>query len=322
MLWWANWKLRLGGAKTREQTVRELGAAVPAVNPNAVRLVARTLADREREVQAAADEVLRRMIPDASRVVSNPLVEALTKDLNSLSRSASANAANALIILRITAPFVEALWNERTRENATTLLLGVIGRRAVPLLEKELSRTHDVPREGVAAPAAVLNFAAARESMVALVGRLGGDAVEDTLSRERNHWDEGVRRAAEQALEHRRLAKAKQRDAGEGATAGVIRLEALLILFNQDFEPKERFVNSILDKMEVRGRSYRAWMDARTPMIIDVRAGAQEPAVFLSRAKVAFHKRLNRPIDVAKVEYATFEGSEAISGVIVTLWNR
>lgn len=322
MLWWANWKLRWGGAKTRELTVREVGSVVPAFDPNAVRLVARTLADRERDVRAAAEEVLRRMIPDASRVVSNPLVNALTKDLNSLSSSASANAANALIILRITEPFVEALWNERTRENAETLLLGIIGRRVVPLLEKELSRTHDVPPEGAGTPDSVLNFAATRESMVALVGRLGDAAVEDTLSRERNHWDEGVRRAAEQALEHRRLAKAKQRDTTENETEGVTRLEALLILFSREFAPKERFVNSILDRMEVRGKSYRAWMDARTPVIIDVRAGAQDPAVFLAAAKIAFQTRLNRRIDVAKTEYATFEGSETISGVIVTLWNR
>ena len=322
MLWWTNWKLRWGSAKTREQTVREVGSVVPAFDPNAVRLVARALADRDAHVRGAAAEVLGCMIPDASRVVSNTLVESLTKDLNSPSSSAAAAAASALILLRITEPFVEALWNERTRDNAASILLGMIGRRAVPLLEKELSRTHDVPPEVVRLSASVLDFASTRESMVTLVGELGDSAVEGTLLRERHHWDEGVRSAAERALERRRLAKTQQRHTTEGETEGAARLEAVLILFSRDFAPKERFVDSILDKMEVRGRSYRAWMDGRTPVIIDVRASAQEPAVFLATAKIAFQTRLNRRIDVAKTEYATFEGSEAISGVIVTLWNH
>lgn len=322
MLWWASWKLRWGGVKTREQTVRDVGSVVPAFDPDAARLVARALADREVQVRGAAAEVLGRMIPDASRGSSNTLVKALINDLNSPSSNVSAAAANALILLRITEPFVEALWHEKTRDNAATMLLGPIGRRAIPLLEKELSRTHGIPPEVVRMSASVSNFATARESMITLLDALGDSAVEETLERERHHWDEGVRRAAAQALERRRLARAQQRDTTKDETERVIKLEALLILFSRDFAPKERFVDSILDRMEARGKSYRAWMNTQTPVIIDVRSGAQEPAVFLATAKTAFQTRLNRSTDMAMTEYATFEGSEGISGVIVTLWNH
>jgi len=323
--------------------------------------VARALIDNDEHVQEAAKEVLGRIIPEDLRFVSCPLIEPLVEDYNSPEWRVSHPAELALIRLGIAEPFVAALWNERKRNNASYVLQERerIGRKAVPLLEKQLSQTQDYTREVVRLSAPLpelanhqeVNFTTTRQYIVTLLGKLGDSSVEDTLWRERHHWDEGVQAAAEWALERikgvtprsapmlegvqakdeepveaerlaRRLAKAQQRSKRKEEKEGEARLEALLILFNREFSPKQQFVDSILNKMQVRGRSYREWIDVRTPVIVQVRANPQDPATFLATATVEFQKRLNKRIDIEKTEYATFEGSQDTSGVIVTLWNR
>ena len=91
-------------------------------------------------------------------------------------------------------------------------------------------------------------------------------------------------------------------------------------MFSRDFSPKDTFVDSILDRLEARGKPYRRWMTDKTPLLIRVNSNAQVPAAFLAAATVEFSRALNERTDLEKVEYATFEGSEGISGVILTLW--
>lgn len=97
-------------------------------------------------------------------------------------------------------------------------------------------------------------------------------------------------------------------------------LTAIVLLFDRDFSPKETFVGSILDKMEARGRTYRKWMTSDTPVLIRIHPRAQDPAAFLATALVELRRELDLAVDLGKLEYATFEGSAGISGVVVTLW--
>lgn len=97
-------------------------------------------------------------------------------------------------------------------------------------------------------------------------------------------------------------------------------LEGILILFSRDFSPKETFVNSILTRMNARGRPYKEWMKANTPVKVVVHPNAQEPAAFLAQAAVQF-RLMGVPLSAEKIEYATFEGSDGIRGTVVSQWS-
>jgi hypothetical protein len=96
-------------------------------------------------------------------------------------------------------------------------------------------------------------------------------------------------------------------------------LDALIIIFNQDFSPKDTIVNSILTRMQARGRPYSSWMRKNTPIHIVVNPQAQNPATFMAMAMVQF-RMLGIPFNASRVEYAKFEGGYGVSGVILSHW--
>jgi hypothetical protein len=98
------------------------------------------------------------------------------------------------------------------------------------------------------------------------------------------------------------------------------RLDGILIIFTKDFEPKGTFVNSILTKMTAHNKSYKEWMKENTPVKIFVHPQAQNPNTFLALAMVQF-KTMGIEFSAENLEQATFEGSEGISGTVVTHWS-
>ena len=97
-------------------------------------------------------------------------------------------------------------------------------------------------------------------------------------------------------------------------------LDGILVIFNREFEPKGTFVNSILTRMEARGRPYKEWMTPSTPVRILIHPDAQNPATIAAQAAVQFRK-LGIPFSLDRLEHATFEGSYGISGAIATHWS-
>jgi HEAT repeat protein len=130
-----------------------------------------------------------------------------------------------------------------------------------------------------------------------------------------------TRKAAETAL--REIDDPRAREAVAGARRIRLldaELTAILLLFDRDFSPRETFIASILDKMEARGRTYRKWMTSDTPVLVRIHPRAQDPTAFLATAAIELRRELDLDVDLDKLEYATFEGSGGISGVVVTLW--
>jgi HEAT repeat protein len=119
----------------------------------------------------------------------------------------------------------------------------------------------------------------------------------------------GDKQGLEALAEWRRSTEAERSD-----------LRAAIIIFTREFSPKDTFISSILGRMEVRGKSYRTWMTERTPLRVVVNPDALDPPAFLAVATIEFRRMLEEAVDLEKVEYATFEGSHGISGVILTLW--
>ena len=97
-------------------------------------------------------------------------------------------------------------------------------------------------------------------------------------------------------------------------------LDAILIIFNRDFTPKDTFVNSILTRMNARGRPYKEWMSANTPLKVLVHPDAQNPMTFLAQAALQF-RMMGIAFSVDNVEQATFDGSDGISGTVVSHWS-
>lgn len=98
-------------------------------------------------------------------------------------------------------------------------------------------------------------------------------------------------------------------------------LDGILIVFTRDFEPKDVFVTSILTKMKARGRTYKEWMSDKTPVKILVHPRAQDPMTVIAQAMVQF-RMMGIPFSAPNVEQATFEGSQGISGTIITHWSK
>ncbi|HMY70876.1 MAG TPA: hypothetical protein PLD20_16710 [Blastocatellia bacterium] len=96
-------------------------------------------------------------------------------------------------------------------------------------------------------------------------------------------------------------------------------LDGLIIIFTREFSPKEPFVNSILTKMNARGRPYCNWMTNDTPMRTFVNPKAQDPTTFTAMAMVQFRLLIGN-FDMNHVECATFESNEGVSGIILSHW--
>jgi len=97
-------------------------------------------------------------------------------------------------------------------------------------------------------------------------------------------------------------------------------LDAVLIIFNREFAPKEKFVNSILTRMNARGRPYKDSMTPHTPLKVVVHPDAQNPTSFLAQAMMHF-RLMGVAFSVDNVEHATFDGSDGICGTVITHWS-
>ncbi len=97
-------------------------------------------------------------------------------------------------------------------------------------------------------------------------------------------------------------------------------LDAILIVFNRDFAPKDTFVNSILTRMNARGRPYKDWMKPHTPLKVIVHPDAQNPTSFLAQAMVQF-RLMGVAFSFDNVEQATFDGSDGTRGTVVSHWS-
>ena len=114
------------------------------------------------------------------------------------------------------------------------------------------------------------------------------------------------------------VAKAPRRS--EDTEAGES-LNAIIIIFNREFSPKETFTNSILSKMIARGRPYSDWMTEKTPLRMLVNANAQDSTTYIAMATVQFRQLIGDQFNMDRLESATFEGSHGIAGVILSHWN-
>ena len=103
-----------------------------------------------------------------------------------------------------------------------------------------------------------------------------------------------------------------------GAAGG---LDAILILFNRDFGPKDQIIDSILSRMVARGQPYRRSMTARTKVSSLTVSDPQNPARYMSTAMVQFRMMLGSQADLKKVEVANFQGSDGVFGVIMSHWS-
>lgn len=159
------------------------------------------------------------------------------------------------------------------------------------------------------------------DSLIWRVGRFKDPSAVPVLLSVQASGNPQTRKAAEAAL--RDIDDPRAREAVAGARRAQLlqaELTAILLLFDRDFSPRETFIASILDKMEARGRTYRKWMTADTPVLVRIHPRAQDPTAFLATAVVELRRELDLAVDLDKLEYATFEGSAGISGVVVTLW--
>lgn len=84
---------------------------------------------------------------------------------------------------------------------------------------------------------------------------------------------------------------------------------------------RETFVNSILSKMLARGRPYRQWMSASTPVSILVNPSVHDPYQGMAAAVVRFRRLLGGDYSMERMEQADFEGSDGISGIIFSSWS-
>ena len=98
-------------------------------------------------------------------------------------------------------------------------------------------------------------------------------------------------------------------------------LDAILIIFNQDFSPKATLINSILTKMNVRGQPYEHWKRPNTPVIVRVNPRAQEAATFMATAMVEFRILLEERFAIDHVEVGEFQATAGICGVVLTHWS-
>ncbi|MBN1271551.1 MAG: HEAT repeat domain-containing protein [Candidatus Aminicenantes bacterium] len=134
--------------------------------------------------------------------------------------------------------------------------------------------------------------------------------------------DQFVRKAAVEKLNDQELlADIAKNDESEivRSAAKVTELDGIIIIFDREFSDKTVFVNSILSRMEARGKSYKEWMTSKTPVEIIVNSKALDPNLFITMAAVTF-RRLGIDFDYDRLEYADLSGTHNISGVVITHW--
>jgi len=73
--------------------------------------------------------------------------------------------------------------------------------------------------------------------------------------------------------------------------------------------------------MNARGRPYRDWMTPGTQMRTLVKANATNSGTYMATALVEFRILLGERASLDKVEVANFQGSEGVSGVILSNWS-
>lgn len=99
-------------------------------------------------------------------------------------------------------------------------------------------------------------------------------------------------------------------------------LEALLFIFNRDFSPKDQIMNSVITHMSARGHTYSYWLRPDTPKLVFVSPKAQEPSAYMPIALIQFRMVLGERASLKNIEVAQFQGSEGVSGVILSHWKK
>ena len=98
-------------------------------------------------------------------------------------------------------------------------------------------------------------------------------------------------------------------------------LDALVIIFNQEFLQKESFVNEILTGMSVRDKPYKYWLTEETPMKTFVDEKAQDPSFYIMTSFIQFRIMVGNIFNQESIEVATFQGTKEINGVILSHWS-
>jgi len=99
-----------------------------------------------------------------------------------------------------------------------------------------------------------------------------------------------------------------------------VQLDGILIFFNNDFNPKDAFINAILTKMKARGRTYREWMTDKTPLGVFIDPDTKDPTMILARAAAQF-RSMGISFSADNVEPAPFEGTQGRTGTVVAHWS-
>lgn len=98
-------------------------------------------------------------------------------------------------------------------------------------------------------------------------------------------------------------------------------LDALIIIFNQEFSPKEPFVNEILIGMSVRDKPYKYWLTKKTPIKTFVNKNAQDPYYYMAMSFIQFQKMVGNKFNRESIEVAEFQGTKGMNGVILSHWS-
>jgi len=297
------------------------------------------------EEQGALDIAQRRWQATEAHVPA--LLNVLTADRSYYARTHAASLLGKAGDLRAFEPLRAALLgdvDDRVRAAAAGALGLIGGRRAVPDLIAALEDGDFIVRNRAAVDLAELEAGEAVDPLIALLGRdknstavlalarLGDKRAVPAIALLLDDENKDVRRSAAEALERlgdsrgaealaleqqREEALAAEQQRGKAARSDLL---GLIILFSRDFEPRETFVNSILDRMQARGRAYRSWMAPDTALRVMTNANAQDPSAIAATGLIGFRSLLGIEPDLDKLEYATFEGSDGIWGSILSLW--
>jgi len=99
------------------------------------------------------------------------------------------------------------------------------------------------------------------------------------------------------------------------------RLQALLILFERDFQEWDACVELILGSVPVRGRPIREWIDENTHVRSDRSQDALKRQSYLENGAWYFRHVLGDSFNPNRIEVATVEALHGIGGIVLTHWS-
>ncbi|HSC77516.1 MAG TPA: HEAT repeat domain-containing protein [Candidatus Acidoferrales bacterium] len=268
-----------------------------------------------------------------------PLVRML-RDSSEHVRASAACALGELRDLRSVHPLREALQDSSSsvRGDAALALYKLKDRSAVEPLVMALTDPVAEVREKAATSLGLLGDAegvsalvqalgdpewTVRRSAASALGNLGDRRAAEALAKALKDPDKDVQWNATKALEKMGIGggpEAAQPRRTEAEQAG-LRLDAIVIVFNRDFPTRAQFVEEILGGLTTRGRTYRTWMQGNTPVRVLIHPDAQDQMTAAALANVEFRKLLGDRVNLAGVQFGTFEGSQGVVGSVLSHWS-